>query len=149
MDFDATPYLKLYIDKEGRWFQNGSEIIHPGIYVLFCGALEATEWGSYQVRLGNQICRVEVEDTPFVVKSVSEDETGQILMRLNDGTLEAFDPEKFWISADSIPYCRVKGDVFTARVLRPAYYELSRHVIEEENSYYFLMGDRKVPVDLR
>ncbi len=38
--FDATPYLKLIVDKEGRWFQNGVEIIHPRVQKQFLEALE-------------------------------------------------------------------------------------------------------------
>lgn len=148
MNFDATPYLKLNIDKEGHWFQNGAEIIHPGIYELFCAALENTGDGGFQIRIGNQICRVEVEDSPFVVRNVLEDDNGGILIRLNDRTVESFDPESFWINAEGIPYCRVKDQIFTARVLRPAYYALARHIVEENDSYYFVTGGRKVRIDL-
>jgi len=141
--FDASPFVKLFIDKEGRWFQNGAEIIHPGIYRLFCDALEEVPEGGYRVKIGRETCRVEVADTPFVVKAIRDGANGGISLLLNDGTLDDFDPNQFWISADGTPYCHVKGGLFPARFLRPAYYALAQYVVEEDGSYYFAMkGDK-------
>src|SRR4030042_6401885 len=71
---DVTPYLKLVIDKDGRWFQNGAEIINPEIYRYFCQSLEKTDDGRYRIRCDREICRVEVEDAPFVVVRVLPDD---------------------------------------------------------------------------
>jgi|UniRef100_A0A7C4ARY7 hypothetical protein len=143
MNFDATPYIKLFIDKEGRWFQNGAEIIHPGIYRLFCDALEQTPEGEYRIKIGRETCKVEVEDAPFVVKAIRDGVDGGVSLLLNDGTLDDFDPNGFWIAADGVPYCRVKGGRFYARFLRPAYYALAQHVVEDDGAYYFeLKGKR-------
>ncbi len=146
--FDATPYLKLFIDKDGRWFQNGKEIIHSGIYKLFAGSLEKASDGGYQVRMGQQICRVEVEDAPFVVKSVIDENQGPISIVLNDGSEEPLDPQSFWIGAENVPYCRVKGGVFPARFSRPAYYRLVGHIVagENENEFFFRIGDEQIPI---
>lgn len=146
--FDATPYLKLFIDKDGRWFQNGKEIIHTGIYRLFAGSLEKASNGGYQVRMGRQICEVEVEDAPFVIKSVIDDAEGPISILLNDGSEELFDPRSFWIGADNVPYCRVKDGVFHARFSRPAYYLLTGHIVEGDgdDEFYFLIGDERTPI---
>jgi uncharacterized protein len=146
--FDATPYLKLFIDKDGRWFQNDKEIIHPGIYKLFAGSLEKVAEGGYQVRMGQQICRVEVEDAPFVVKTVIDENERPISLVLNDGSEEPLDPRSFWIGADNVPYCRVKGGVFHARFSRPAYYLLVGHIVsgENEDDFFFRIGDEQIPI---
>src|SRR4030042_4546514 len=53
---NVTPYLKLVIDKDGRWFQNGAEIINPEIYKYFNELLEKTSDGGYQIRSGHEFC---------------------------------------------------------------------------------------------
>ncbi len=121
--FDASPYLRLYIDKDGRWFQNGLEIIHKEIYLQFNQVLEKTADGGYRVRMGKEICRVEVEDAPFVVRRIIENEKGQVMLELNDETKEIFNPYKFWIGKNNIPYSHVKEGAFHARFSRPAYYQ--------------------------
>ena len=148
--FDTTPYLKLVIDKEGRWYQNDAEIIHPEIYVFFNQALEKTSDGGYQIRVGREICRVEVEDAPFVIRSVLETDDGQLLLVLNDSTMEPFKPECFWIGGRNIPYTEVKKGAFHARFLRPAYYQLAKYIVNDEEGmeFYFAIGGRKIPVKM-
>ncbi|MBI5251341.1 MAG: DUF1285 domain-containing protein [Desulfomonile tiedjei] len=137
--FDASPYLKLFIDKDGRWFQNGAEIVHPQIYRQFNEMLERGPDGEYLVRMGREICRVEVEDAPFVVMRVNQDEQGRILMELNDGCSETLAPERLWIGRENIPYSRVKGDSFHARFSRPAYYQLAQFIVTDDDKEFFLL----------
>jgi len=146
--FDASPYLKLVIDKDGRWFQNGAEIIHPEIYRLFNQLLEKAPGGGYLVRMGQEICKVEVEDAPFVVRRLIEDDHDQFLLELNDGTQERFDPKSFWIGGQNIPYSRVKNGVFHARFSRPAYYQLARYIVTDENEkeFFLLLDGKRVPI---
>jgi hypothetical protein len=137
--FDASPYLKLFIDKDGRWFQNGAEIIHRQIYRQFNQMLERSPDGGYRVRMGKEICDVEVEDAPFVIVSVSLDEQGRISMELNDGETETLDPECLWIGGDNVPYCQVKGDSFHARFSRPAYYQLAKFIVTDDEKEFFIV----------
>ena len=146
--FDATPYLKLVIDKEGRWFQNGAEIIHRQVYLQFNKCLERTDDGGYRVRLGQEICGVEVEDAPFVVRRVLEDGDSGLVIELNDDTREPFQPERFWIGPDNVPYCKVKSEVFHARFSRPAYYTLAENIVQgnDEKQFFFEFGGERTPV---
>jgi len=146
--FDVSPYLKLKIDKDGRWFQNGAEIIHPEIYRLFTGKLEKTADGGYLVRFGRETCRVEVEDAPFVVRRVDELGDGGIVIQLNDNSQEPLDPERFWIGSGNVPYCRVKEGVFHARFSRPAYYQLARHIVpgDDEKAFFLLIDGKRTEI---
>jgi uncharacterized protein len=145
--FDATPYLRLFIDKDGKWFQNGAEIIHKEIYLQFNSMLERTPDGGYRVRLGQEVCRVEVEDAPFVVIGVVEDGRGDIVLKLNDGTSETLDPESFWIGKENVPYSYVKQRVFHARFSRPAYYQLASHIVtDNENEFFLLIQGKRMPI---
>jgi len=147
--FDATPNLKLVIDKDGRWFQNGAEIIHPQVYCQFCAMLEHSPDGGYQVRMGREICRVEVEDAPFVVQRVEDPDDNGISILLNDGTTERFDPEQFWIGAHNVPYCTVKQGRFHARFSRPAYYQIAQYIEqgEKENELFLVVGIRRIRIN--
>ncbi len=147
--FDATPYLKLVIDKDGRWFQNGSEITHREIYLQFNQMLERTPAGGYQVKMGREVCQVEVEDAPFVVRRVKDDGGLDITVELNDGTREAFKPEKFWIGRDNVPYMNVKGGVFHARFSRPAYYQIAEHIVSDDagQTFHFALNGRRYAVN--
>ncbi len=130
--------VKLVIHKDGRWFQNGREIVHKEIYRFLNSALEKTPSGEYQVRMGEQICPVEVEDAPFVVLGVTEDRTGDILLELNDGTTEPLSAEGLRIGRDNVPYVHVKDARFTARFSRPAYYQLATYISSEDNETFSL-----------
>lgn len=147
--FDTSPYLKLVIDKDGRWFQNGSEIVHPLVYLQFCQMLEKTENGEYRVRLGREVCRVEVMDAPFVIKSVSE-RAGELFIHLNDKSVEPFNPELFWIGEGNVPYSLIKSGAFHARFLRPAYYQLVQYIEsdrQEKEFYITIKGKRwRIPI---
>lgn len=146
--FDATPYLKLFIDKDGRWFQNGKEIIHKAIYRQFCAMLEKTPSGGFQVRMGREVCGVEVEDAPFVVRGIIEDSDGGISVQLNDGTTEPFDPADFWIGKENVPYCKIRNGAFHARFSRPAYYQIAQHIESDaqSESFFFELDGRRTPV---
>ena len=145
---DVSPYLKLVIDKDARWFQNGIEIVHPEIYKYFNELLEKTSEGRYQIRLGREVCRVEVEDAPFVVQSISEGERGGGCIGLNDGSTECLNPEWFWIGKDNIPYCLVKAGLFHARFSRPAYYALAGYIVpdDDEQSFFLNLDGHRTPV---
>jgi uncharacterized protein len=143
---DASPVLKLVIDKDGRWFQNGAEITHPAIYRQFNEMLEKKPDGGYRVRMGPEVCDVAVEDAPFVVTRLMEVQDGKLVLELNDGSREEFAPTSLWIGAENVPYVRVKDGVFHARFSRPAYYQLSKFIesddSEGERFFLVLNGDR-------
>ena len=146
--FDATPFLRLVIDKDGRWFQNGAEIIHQAIYREFCGLLEKTPDGGYRIRLGREVCSVEVEDAPFVVLQVTEDREGRVCIRLNDGTVEPFVADNFWIGKENVPYTHIKEGKFHARFSRPAYYQLAQYIVsdESEKEFFLHLDGKHIPI---
>lgn len=147
--FDVSPFLRLFISKEGKWFQNGAEIVHPGIYRHFISLLQKSPDGRYYVSMGREVCTVEVEDAPFVVLSVQEDQDQSLQIELNDGSLEQFHPDRFWIGKENIPYCMVRDRAFHARFSRPAYYQLARYIMSEREEFFFVIGGERFPVIYR
>ena len=139
----------LRIDKEGRWFFQDEEITHRKTYLLYCRSLTLDESGRVILQIGRERCPVEVEDVPFVVKTLdfvlTEDgELKTIGLILNDETREELHPETLRIGPDHVPYCRVRSGKFEARFSRGAYQLLSpfvRH--DEEENRFFITIDEK------
>jgi len=130
----------IVIDKEGKWFYNGLPIINRKIELYFCRLLEAGPDGGYQLRNEQEVCPVEVQDTPFVVAALwpSEGPHEQFFIKLNDDTVETLDIKTLVIGPENIPYCGVKQGRFKARFLRAPYYRLAESVQQEGDAKFFI-----------
>jgi hypothetical protein len=140
----------ILIDKEGRWFFQGEEITHRKTYLLYNRHLTRDEAGRIIVRLGSEICPVEVEDAPFVVKTLEcvtaePGELKSVGLILNDDSREPLLPETLRIAANHIPYCRVRGGMFEARFSRGAYQLLVSFLQQDvqEMRFFISMAGRK------
>jgi hypothetical protein len=141
----------IYVDKEGAWFHKGAPIIHRELVLFFYQSLSLDEQGRYILRLKDQVCRLDVEDTPFVVVRTeymgAEGDGGKehFLLHLTDDTTEALDPESLSIGAAHVLYCRIRGGRFPARFSRPGYYQLAKYVQEEPRGggYFLFLNKRR------
>lgn len=122
------------IDREGTWRHEGQEVTHPGVLRNLYANLRR-EGDHYFLAVGPRRIPVEVADVPFVVTRV-EIETGppgvpaRLRGHLSDGTSEELDPEVVWLDRAGVPYARVKGRTFTARLSLAAWLQLA-DLIEE------------------
>jgi len=123
---------RLSINREGEWLHEGEEITHPGILANLRSNLRHDEAG-YFVQTGPARIPVEVADTPYVVIRV-EPEGSTLHLTLNDGTQEPLDPTTLRFAAGEVPYCRVKGGRWEARLSRAAAWELGRLVEYDETT---------------
>lgn len=139
---DVTETCRINIDKEGKWYYQGQEIVNPLVLEFFSNALERDEEGRYRIVLDQEICYLEVEDTPFVVASLrGEPETGLSVL-LNTGYLYELDPESLCIGDDNVMYCTLPEGM-KVRFSRAAYYALAMMMEEEENGDIILKtGDK-------
>ena len=145
---------ELVIDKEGTWLYNGLPIVNKAIYLFFNQNLEYNQAGDgYQLRVGAEVSPVAVEDTPFVVTDVvmvSGPEQGESFFKiqLNDETEEELNLESLSVGKDNVLYCAVKSGNFKARFLRPSYYRLTEHMLQEgEDRFYIPLNGRKFFLD--
>lgn len=104
----------LFLDKEGRWFHEGVEITHERTLRLFSRSLERQPDGTYHLQIGDESVPVYIEDTAFVVRSVSvqTDQEGTpttYTLLLSDGEEESLNPETLEIGENNVMYCRVKN----------------------------------------
>jgi hypothetical protein len=139
----------ISVDKDGKWYFEGREIIRKDILALFYEHLHQNEDG-YYVEVEGDREYLEVEDTVFLVESVSLVENGEeaFLVYLNDGTEERLDLETLRITESNVPYCMVKGGRFSARFLRLPFYQLGKHAEydEEAQEYFLLLNGEKFPL---
>ncbi|MEN6473598.1 MAG: hypothetical protein ABFD81_06260 [Syntrophaceae bacterium] len=143
---DITPWCRIRIDGEGRWFYENQEIINPGVLHAFFDALEMCADGRYRIVLDQEICYVEVEDTPFVAIGLRGDnETGFNLV-LNSGKICELEPATLSIGRDNIMYARLSNGM-PVRLLRPAYYHLALRMEECETGEIVLrVGQATYPI---
>jgi hypothetical protein len=144
------PPCMMYVDKEGSWFHKGAPIIHRELLLLFYQCLCVDDQGRYIIKFKNQVCRLDVEDTPFVVlrtdfvRGGRDEEPERFILNLIDDTKEELAPETLWIGPDHVLYCKIRGGKFRARFSRPSYYQLAQHVEEEpETGRYFICPNNK------
>ena len=140
-EMDIPPCF-ISIDKEGRWFHKGAEMINREIIRHFYENLDIDSQGRYVIHWGNESCLLEVEDTPYVVRRVLFQDQGdaknaQFILLLSDDTQEALDPDTLYVGRDNVLYCEVKKGRFPGRFQRPAYYQLAEY-IEEDRGEFFL-----------
>ncbi len=134
----------LRIDRDGRWFSNEEEITHRKTYLLYSRSLVRDVSGRILLRIKNEEWPVEVEDAPYVVKSLDADTAGTdeiaaIDLLLNDETRERLIPETLRIGAANVPYCRVHAGRFDARFSRNAYQLLLPYIRHDKQTGRFFM----------
>ncbi|MBW2119262.1 MAG: DUF1285 domain-containing protein [Deltaproteobacteria bacterium] len=142
------PPCMIFIDKEGRWYHKGAEMIHRDFIQLFYKNMELDSEGRYVINWDGKRCRVDVEDTAFVVRRVmyqDGDRAGnaRFVLSLSDDTEEDLIPDTIFIGEENVLYCRVKNRSFPARFNRAAYYQLAEYIEEENDSYYLPLNGKK------
>jgi uncharacterized protein len=145
--------FSLRIDKDGRWFSNEEEITHRKTYLLYSRNLVRDASGGILLRIGKEEWPVEVEDAPYVVRSLDFDtaedgELARIALLLNDETREPLVPETLRIGAANVPYCRIRAGQFDARFSRNAYQILLPHIHhnEKKGKFFLPIAGREYPL---
>jgi uncharacterized protein len=139
---EEEPTIK--IDKEGNWFFKNLPIINRKVFLFFNQQLRRDEKAGYVLRVGQETCKLKVEDTPFVVAGIEfvDSVLGKesfFKIRINDETEETLDLKSFYIAKDNIPYCLVKRERYPARFLRPPYYHLAKFIQQESEGRFFVL----------
>ncbi|MEA2102528.1 MAG: DUF1285 domain-containing protein [Thermodesulfobacteriota bacterium] len=129
---DVTEGGSIRIDINGHWSYNGQKIINHLVIRAFYNALDRDGQGRYRIIMDQEICYIEVEDTPFIVSAIRGDNKTGVSLILNNGMEEIdLDPSKLWVENSNILYAGLdKGQ--KARFSRPAYYNLA--LMMEEDS---------------
>lgn len=148
---DNLPPCLIHVDKEGRMWHFGAEMIHEGINRLLTDHVELDEKGRYIISFQGQRCFVEVEDTFFVIirldyRPADDQAPERYLITLNDGSQEELDPAALTIGQENVIYARVKSSRFPARFLRQAYYQLTEYIVKRGKGFVLPCQGHDYPV---
>ena len=146
---------EIRLDRDGRWWFDGSEVEHPRVQQLFHRSIDRTEGGTWVLEVGRFTYPITVEDAPFMVLGVTvgpsggcgTEETAVVSVRLSDGSSEAIDPETLIYREQAGLYVQVKQGRFEARFARGPYHELLSLLDEDDRGGYQLnIGERAFPL---
>ncbi|RMD85465.1 MAG: DUF1285 domain-containing protein [Candidatus Dadabacteria bacterium] len=124
---------RISFRRDGRWYADDEPIENRKIAKLFSQHVCRDEDGAWQIDLGVDRQRVEVEDTPLVVVSVDGDPDRGFTVRANDDISSPLDCSTLCVGEDHVLYCQLdRGErgMLPARLLRPAYYQLAAWIEE-------------------
>ena len=140
---------KISFRSDGNWYSDDERIDNPRISLLFSQSIRRNPDGSYYLQVAEERASIAVEDTPYVVKALEDDELGGFTMVLNDDTREPLDPAALEVGAGNVLYSRVKGGEARARFLRSTYYHLSdRFESDDAGRFYVNLRGRRYPLGL-
>lgn len=150
-EMNELPPCLIFINKEGRWYHKGAEMIHRDYIRLFYKHMELNSQGRYVINWNGQRCWVDVEDTAFVVRRVTfkdgiQAQNAQYLLHLSDDTREPLTPDTLFVGQDNVLYCKVKNRSFPARFVRAAYYQLAEYIEKEGEIYYLPLNGKKYSI---
>jgi hypothetical protein len=123
----------IRLDREGRFFHDGAPVEHAKLAAaMHTWISRHPDDGRYILTNGYDWTYFTVEDAPFMVSSLRI-EKDRIVLCLDDGTEEAWDPQATRIVGDAL-YTRVKGAAargpFDAKFTRHAQTALAPILVE-------------------
>jgi hypothetical protein len=136
------------IDREGAWRHDGVEVTHPGVLRNLYANLRADGEG-HHLQAGPLRVPVHVDDAPFVVvRAETGAAPGTIEIHLSDGSRETLDASTLALDPRGVPYCRVKGGGFRARLSIAAWLQLAARIEADpmSDAPALLLGDRRIPL---
>ena len=143
---EASP-CQIRIDKEGVWYYGENEIFRKEIILLFYENLTQDQSGRYLIALGDERCYIEIEDAPFVVKSVDrktpESKNRELIyLHLSDESREPLDPDTLRVGRENVLYCSIRKASLTARFSRAAYYQIANYIEYDtaKDAYYIFLN---------
>jgi hypothetical protein len=140
--FWAVSSGKISFRRDGRWYSDDEPINNPRIAKLFSRCLKQVDDGRWQIAMADERAFVAIDDTPWVVTSVSGDRTTGFTIRLNDDSEEPLDAATLTVGAANVLYTCVKDGRYPARFLRPAYYQLAPAIAERDGRFLLEAGGR-------
>jgi hypothetical protein len=128
---DIRPDIR--IDKDGAWYYRGREMFRKDIVQSLYRHLKRDSDGRYRIEIGEDRAYVDVEDTPYVVQSVScifTEGMGKdvISLHMPDDSVVELDPSTLRVGADNTLYGIMAGLGFEVRFSRSSYYQLAEHI---------------------
>jgi hypothetical protein len=137
------------VDRDGRIFHDGTEIVDPLVLRFFLRAMQLTPDGRHLVVCQKEHNWFRAHDTPFVVQrlrlTVDADRLKAAELCFAGDYREALDPEALE-TADGHLLCRVRGGAFRARFGRVALQQIAPFLIEDAGGPVLLLDGTRHPI---
>lgn len=140
------------VDEEGLIWQGGEQYDAPEIHEQFYRNMTRDEQGRIYTTCFGERCWIVPKDTPFVIQMVRVATSGPdhtavgVTLVLNGGIEEPLDPASLAVGEGNVLYTSVREGAFPARFTRKAYYELARHIEQDEDGFALILGGRRHPI---
>src|SRR5271167_5010280 len=93
---------KISFRRDGNWYSDEERIDNPRIAALFSRSIHQGPDGGWYLQVADERAPITVEDTPYVVRTVEQDEGGGLAVILNDGEREPLDPATLEVGAHNV-----------------------------------------------
>jgi hypothetical protein len=134
------------VDREGRIFHDGTEIVDAPTLRFFLLALQRTPDGRWLALCQGERNWFESADTPFVVQRLGLDvvdgRLGAVELRLAGDYREPLDPVTLAHDGTQL-FCRVRKGAFRARFGRIALQQIGPWITEDGGKPMLALGDRR------
>ena len=147
-DVFQLPEAPIRVDARGVWL-HADEPINENVAALFMRHVTATDEGTYRIEWNNQKHAIEVEDTPFWVRSIDavekDGKVEKISLQISDGKAEELDPTTLMQSGENVLYCRIRrgSHMVPCRFAQESYHKLALKVESEGKAFVLpLAGQR-------
>lgn len=140
------------VDREGRIFHDGTEIVDPQVLRFFLRAMKRTPEGRYLVLCQGEHNWFEPDDTPFVVQRLRLDAGAgglrAVELRFAGDYREPLDPATLAVEEEQLT-CRIGKGGLTARFGRVALQQLAPFLMEEDGQAVLSLDGASHPVPRR
>lgn len=137
------------IDRQGRWWYEGNQIIHPDVLALFKRSLKKDpRSGDLHIHYQGQTLPVEVESCPFFIRDIhiSRDEQGDletIVLVLDDDSEESLAPDSLVLAQDGVLRAAIKKGEFMGCCLPAAQFRLAELFDQQDDGSFSLQLGKK------
>jgi len=134
----------LRLDREGRFFHQGTPIEHARTLAVLHAGLHRAEDGRWATRIGKDWAYVDVEDAARFVRRI-EPRADVLRGQLATGEWVEIDPRTLASGAEDALYVRLP-DGERARLTRPAQVSLLPFLAEAGDAFELRLGERTFPI---
>ena len=137
------------VDRDGRIFHDGTEIVDPAVLRFFLRAMTRTDDGRCLVLCQGERNWFAAPDTPFVVQRLRLSFEGPALQSVDlcfqGDYREPLDPATLETERDLL-FCRIRGGTFRARFGRIAVQQIAPFLVDVGEGLALVMRGHRHPV---
>ena len=127
-------FENIILTKNGVWLSEGEEITHERTKLAFSRNLHRCKNG-YEIKIGQERKSIHVEDTLYFITSIEGSPEIGFTLHTNDLRIGELDPTTLQYRPGRLT-CRVpdpnSGLMEEAKFLSPAYYEILKHLTQDD-----------------